>query len=193
MAILWFESFPKYFSCLAQCWFFGQNFWLADRKNRSCMVCRCLDYCSLLELKFYFFLSGSRAGSRFYILFLIYFYLNGMTFLKVYVHSTSDWNCDTSFDDFSLSFDQSQSVDRSQITSTSETNYPLLKPNENPKNWLFLINNWHFLKVFVHSTSDCDGDTSCENFSLSFDQSQSVDHSQITSTSETNYTLLKPN
>ena len=50
----------------------------------------------------------------------------------------------------------------------------------------FLINNWHFLKVFVHSTSECDGDTSCEDFSLSFDQSQSVDH---TSTSETNYTL----
>ena len=52
-----------------------------------------------------------------------------------------------------------------------------------------LINNWHFLKVFVRSASDCDGDTSCEDFSLSFDQSQSVDHSQITSTSETNYTL----
>ena len=49
---------------------------------------------------------------------------------------------------------------------------------------------WHFYKVFVHSTSDCDGDTSREDFSLSFDQSQSVDHSQITSTSKTNYTIV---
>ena len=38
--------------------------------------------------------------------------------------------------------------------------------------------------------SDCDGDTFCEDFTLSFDQSHCIDNSQITSTSETNYTIV---
>ena len=60
-----------------------------------------------------------------------------MTFLKVFVHLMSVCDHYTSCEDLSLSFDQIQSVDRSQITSTSETNNSLLKPKENTENWLF--------------------------------------------------------
>ena len=87
-----------------------------------------------------------------------------MTFLKVFVHLMLVCDHDTSCEDFSLSFDQIQSIDHSQITLTSETNNSLLKPKENTENGLFLMNNWHFLEVFVHSTSHCDSDTSCEDF-----------------------------
>ena len=75
----------------------------------------------------FIFLNVSRAGLRFYIsVFNLFISKWNDNFLKVFVHSMSDWEGDTSCEDFSLSFDQSHCIDNSQITSTSETNYTIV-------------------------------------------------------------------
>ena len=83
-----------------------------------------------IRIEVLFLSVSSRDCSHFYISVFNLLLLNGIKFLKFFVHSTSDCNRDTSCD----SFDQGLIVDHSQIISTSETIYSMLKPNKNAEN-----------------------------------------------------------